>query len=1403
MEKILQKYALMLCCLCIATSLYAQKSLRFERNQGQWDKEILYKAERKEGKVFLRRDRVSFLIFDSLNASFHPHALHEKEHNDRERYSIFSLKPLNAKNAKIEELNLLAGVSNYFKGRDKTKWARNVRATNGVIYKEIYSGIDWQVEEMFSDLKHTFIVHPYADANEIKLEYVGVESLTLQNNSLVIQTKHGTITENPPYIYQKQGDEEIKIDGHYIITGNVVSYSIPDYDRSKTLYIDPGLVFSTYIGSHSDSWGMTSCYDNYGMMISGGIVHGAEYPYTEGSYDTLYNGDWDCVVTKYDTLGHNLVFSTFLGGNKGEMPHSMICNQNDEILVFGTTGSTNFPTSDNAFQTQMHNGENLIYEGSISYNLGSDIFVACLNSNGNDLVASTLIGGSANDGLNYRPDFSMRVLYDGNDSLYYNYGDIARGEIITDSANNVYVASCTFSTDFPITNGAFQQQNNGGQEAVIFKFDHSLSSLLFSTYLGGNNNDASYSLDIDNQGKIYVCGGTTSANFPTTPLAYNTTFNGGSTDAFISIFSNDGTSLIASTFYGSNAYDQSYFIKVDKDNCPHIFGQTKAQNSTLVHNVGYAIPNSGQFVAKFSPLLDTLVWSTVFGTGNGFINISPSGFNVDICGRIYCSGWGRVFKYMASSLGYLSLGTTNMQTTPDAYMTTTDGQDFYVMALEPNATSLKYASFFGENSSSANQGADHVDGGTSRFDRYGNLYQTICASCGGSQNFPTTDSAWSSQNPSTNCNMASLKFSIANDFAVADFIVPEVACKDVAVSFENRSRATSYQWFFGDNTTSTATNPTHTYTESGLYEVKLVAMLNDACRERDTITKNVLILSDTTYRLDTLYTCASVPLQIGMNYFNTQVNNNLVFHWYPQNLVSDSSISNPYATISSPTEFTLIIDNGVCSDTLHQYVDLINLNSNLPDTIEFCSLPYTYSIPANNGVNVIASWSRDFDTLLPVQYADNEVIITDTNKFLYIKFTQGSCINIDSVWLRFKGYDFVLQTYDVGCSMSNNGRAEVVSHSFETNVHYTWSCSNQDVSSVENLQAGTYTVTLSDENGCSTQKTFEIGTASNLSVEVLQQNNSCPNLSDGQITLIVSGGNFPYTYSWSNLATDSLITNLAEGVYSYSVSDASGCEILGQVHIQPLDSVQISLSHTDNNCDLGCSATINSLVNGGSLPYTYEWSNGEATPAIYDLCNGHYSLLVTDDKGCTANAETEIINIDAFANFVVNASATEVYDGNKVTLEASNISGFDYSWTPSENLSNPHSYITTATVYQTTTYVVYLTDNKGCSKEDSVTVYAEYVQCEPPNIFVPNVFTPNSDGKNDLIRVSGEYIQSIDFAIYDRWGEKVFHTTDLAESWDGNFRNSPCQAGVYYYRLEVNCYGGKVYLSGGDITLIR
>lgn len=1390
--------------LFLSQYAFAQKSLRFERNEGQWDKDILYKAERKEGKVFVREDRLTFLLYDSMNVSFHPHSL-EKADNTQ-RYSIFSLKPLNANKTKLQEKELCQGYSNYFKGEDKSKWKSHVLSATGVIYKNIYDGVDWDISELFGNVKHTFIVSPGADISQIKVEYVGVERLSKEGNQLHLTTRYGEMIESEPYIYVIENGEEKKVEGCYVLQGNVVSYSVQDYDKTKTLYIDPGLVFSTYIGSHADSWGMTSCYDNMGMMISGGIVYGGDYPYTEGAYDTVYDSDWDCVITKYDSLGENLLFSTFLGGNKGEMPHSMIVNRNDEIVILGTTGSSNFPVSDNAFQHDMHQGETLIYETSITYPNGSDIFVTCLSPMGDNLVASTLIGGSGNDGLNFRQYYGQNplVLYDGNDSLYYNYGDCARGELITDSANNVYVASCTFSSDFPTTTNAFQTSNHGGQEAVVFKFDHSLSSLLFSTYLGGMNDDAAYSIDIDNMGRIYVTGGTTSSNFPSTNNSYSPTYNGGTVDAFLSLLSSDGTTLISSTFYGSSEYDQAYFVRLDKYGNPHIYGQTKAPGSTLVHNVNYAIPNSGQFIAKFSPMLDNLVWSTVFGTGDGLINISPSGFAVDVCNRIYCAGWGRIFKYMRNTLGYSTLGTINMQVTPNAYMTQTDGQDFYIMSLASDASQLDYATFYGENTTAVNYGADHVDGGTSRFDRYGNLYQTICASCGASQDLPTTPNAWSDANLSANCNMASVKFNINYDFAVADFLTPDISCANTPITFNNLSRGDMFKWYFGDGDSSIVQNPTHTYATSGLYEVNLISYMTNACREYDTITKNVLILSDTSYFLDTISVCRELPTQIGLNYFSTTANENISYNWTPGEFLSDSTISNPYVSISNPTLFSLIIDNSYCKDTLYQYIDLERYPNDLPDTIEFCSRPYSYFVPVRNGFEVEVSYDRTFSSMLTMSGANHEIEINDTSRYLYVKYSQGACFDVDSVWLNFIGYDFTLQTYDVGCSSDDNGKAVVVSSSFPEGSTYVWSSNtSNNTPSIENLSVGEYTLMMIAPDGCYTSKTFSIGASTEIVINEIVNNSVCSGVDNGNIALEVSGGTYPYTYLWSNGTTDSIATNLSAGEYTYTLTDASGCVMTNTIKIEDSDSLTLILSSTNNHCEAGCSAVVVSNTSGGNIPYVYLWSNGETTKDIADVCNGMYSLEVEDANGCKTQSSVEVTNIESFDNFVVTSSSTQVYDGNTITLEATYLDGFDYTWTPSDYLSKPHYYVTNATVYETTTYVVFVTDNKGCYKEDSITVYAEYVQCDKPNIYVPNIFTPNNDGKNDVITVSGDYIDHINFAIYDRWGEKVFETEDVSQSWNGTFRNEPCQPGVYYYRLEVYCIGGKVYLTGGDITLVR
>ena len=174
----------------------------------------------------------------------------------------------------------------------------------------------------------------------------------------------------------------------------------------------------------------------------------------------------------------------------------------------------------------------------MSFPDGSDIFVSRLSTNGGNLLASTFLGGSDNDGLNTAP------------KLKFNYADEVRGEIDIDQNNNIYIATCTQSTDFPIV-GGFQNLNKGGQEGCIVKMDNQLSSIIWSSYLGENADDAIYSLALDKDDNIYVTGGTASALFPTTANAYQTLHQDTlKADAFISLISSNGSQILYSSLYG-------------------------------------------------------------------------------------------------------------------------------------------------------------------------------------------------------------------------------------------------------------------------------------------------------------------------------------------------------------------------------------------------------------------------------------------------------------------------------------------------------------------------------------------------------------------------------------------------------------------------------------------------------------------------------------------------------------------------------------------------------------------------------------------------------------------------------------------------------------------------------------
>ncbi len=830
MKTLYTTLALFLCISFYSNQLYASGETErddfpnFIENKGQWEDRVLYQAEMFSASIFLEADRLTYLLMDDNDL----HDLHHRHHHPEENWSEELLLDAHAFNVQFVGANSdaakrsscdLSTYRNYYIGNDSEKWASNVGLYRQVDYDGLYKDIDFRLYGSEGNVKYDFMVAPHADVNQIKLLYEGVDNLFIKDGNLHIVTSVNTMIEQAPYAYQYIDGQEVAVECHFKTNGRNVVFEFPnDYDRSQELIIDPVVVFATYTGSVADNWGFTATFDPQGFMYSAGVAFGAGYPATMGSFQMNFAGGdasgyraADIGISKYSPDGSNLVFSTYIGGGTAnEMPHSLIVSEEGELVLYGTTGSSDYPTTANAYDKSFAGGNNIIVN-SISFPNGSDIIVSRFNSDGTALVGSTFVGGSGQDGLNT--------------FLAYNYADQGRGEVILGEDGSVYVASCTQSEDFPVTlNSVFPIYMGGSQDACVFKLNPDLSSLEWSSFLGGTNSDAAYSLKLANDNTLFVCGGTRSANFPATAGVHQGTFSGGTHDGFITKIGSDGQSFLASTFLGTDGYDQSYFVELDEEQNVYTVGQTDGDYP--VANAGFVDNNGGHYIHKLTNDLSSTVFSTRFGRGDGDPDISPTAFLVDTCGQIYVAGWGGNTNGQAPA----NSTTNGLTVSADAHQANTDGSDFYLLVLAENASQLNYATFFGGIGDN-----EHVDGGTSRFDKNGIVYEAVCASCGSSNNFPTTPGVWSNTNNSDNCNLGSFKFALAGPEVLFD-VSSETDCSDpLNVSFINNSvNANSYMWDFGDNTTSTEENPSHTYSEPGVYEVVLVAIGEDGCTVTDT-----------------------------------------------------------------------------------------------------------------------------------------------------------------------------------------------------------------------------------------------------------------------------------------------------------------------------------------------------------------------------------------------------------------------------------------------------------------------------------------------------------------------------------------------------------------------------------------
>ena len=642
---------------------YGKLPLAFVPNAGQTDRSVRYYAQG-AGFSFYFTKGEAVLSFQR-----------------GDRGQVLNLRFVGANpNARLAGADRGTGTVNYLTGSEHHT---NLPTYHQLVYRELWPGIDMAFSGVGGSLKYEFRLRPGADPGDIRLAYAGAEGLALgAGGALLVDTPLGSLRDARPQSFQRIDGRRVPVDSHYALAGNSYGFAVGSYDRGRPLVIDPSLAYSTYLGGSGDEQGFGIAVDSAGAAYVTGRTTSTTFPTTAGAFDTSASGSSDAFITKLNASGSSLAYSTYLGGSGFDGGFGIAVDSQGAAYVAGQTGSTDFPTTAGAFDT--------------SANANADAFVAKLDPTGSSLAYSTYLGGS---------------------------GTEAGFGIAVDSLGAAYVAGTTNSPNFPTTVGAFDTSGTA-EDAFVTKLNPLGSGLAYSTYLGGSSDDGGRGIAIDSAGAAYVTGRTGSTNFPTTAGAFDTTFNGGGGDVFVTKLNPLGSSLAYSTYLGGSSFEGGGLagvgeIAVDSAGAAYVTGETFSTDFPTTAGAFDTTFNGVDdvYVTKLDPTGSSLAYSTYLGgssvdTGNGIA--------VDPQGTAYVTG---------------RTASTNFPTTTGAFDTSWNGgfDDAFVTKLNPAGSSLDYSTYLGGSTRSDefglgiavdSQGAGYVTGVT------------------GSADFPTTAGAF-------------------------------------------------------------------------------------------------------------------------------------------------------------------------------------------------------------------------------------------------------------------------------------------------------------------------------------------------------------------------------------------------------------------------------------------------------------------------------------------------------------------------------------------------------------------------------------------------------------------------------------------------------------------------------------
>lgn len=570
---------------------------------------------------------------------------------------VFELVFENASaNCQLHGIEPRPGRHHFFLGSDPTQWVSDAQGWGGVRWSNVQPGIDFVLREIDGKLKYDVELDSGADLSRFVVRVKGADSLDLDACGDLVARNGDVVLTQPLSACWQVGAEGTRISRtlrFLVLDGGRFAFDVPDRVVGLPLVIDPGLVFSTHLGSSTTlsvgDYATKVALDSGGNVIVTGWAGYPQFPVTPGAYVNQHMFSDDMFVTKFSADGTQLLWSTRIGGQSSiDRGRALVVADDGTVTVGGETHSPDFPTTPGALD---------------AFNLGADGFVLRLSALGNQLIYSTLLGDSA--------------------ATVYALALCSTGSVIAGG----------LTAGLPTSTAAFEPTYQGNWDGFLCRLSPTGSSLEWSTYLGASHFDLISAITMDSDESITFVGAGASPGLPTTPGVFQPTYPGGpfapETNGFVGKMAADGASLIwLSYFGGSLGRDDPTSVAMTPEGDVLIVGITTSSDFLLtpgVYQAGPYLPDSNgfdSFVMRVKGDGTAIQYSTIIANGPG----------EDYAQAVVCDSSG--------TITVTGSGGGNYPTTPGAYdrnpVTGTSNLDATVFRLNPRGTRLLYSTFVGE-----------------------------------------------------------------------------------------------------------------------------------------------------------------------------------------------------------------------------------------------------------------------------------------------------------------------------------------------------------------------------------------------------------------------------------------------------------------------------------------------------------------------------------------------------------------------------------------------------------------------------------------------------------------------------------------------------------------------------------